>query len=257
MLQNLLPGIDDMQIDRALVGIQLCKDYERNLQTFRVFSKNMKVCRFLGSILIMTTSTFGVNLEWPHGAGSPLPCWVPSPIRCRSYPGKSNRHSTLCTKVLQPLGIIALWSLCFVNSPFQGGPCLLVTGRRKAPGPHSCYSQIQFDLALLFPWDFYFTKSFSKSFYLHVSDRMFSSIFRWLGNRGNQLAATKTLGFFFVLIVIFHYVITEWNLWFNRKPEAPVLNIMTVLNILKCILWHSILLHYGIYFFLETKHRKA
>lgn len=168
-----------------------------------------------------------------------------------------NQIDTLCTKVLQPLGIIALWSLCFVNSPFQGGPCLLVTGRRKAPGPHSCYSQIQFDVALLFPWDFYFTKSFSKSFYLHVSDRMFSSIFRWLGNRGNQLAATKTLGFFFVLIVIFHHVITEWNLWFNRKPEAPVLNIMTVLNILKCILWHSILLHYGIYFFLETKHRKA
>lgn len=78
MLQNLLRALKTGRYTEHWKV--LCKDHER------ISRENLRVCRFLGSVLIVSNSTFGANLERLHGAGSPLPCRVPPPIRCRSFP---------------------------------------------------------------------------------------------------------------------------------------------------------------------------
>lgn len=54
MVQNL---VDNKQTHRALEGIQLCKGHER------ISRENQNVCRFLGSVLMVSNSTFRANLE--------------------------------------------------------------------------------------------------------------------------------------------------------------------------------------------------
>nr|KAF6405018.1 hypothetical protein HJG63_009341 [Rousettus aegyptiacus] len=101
MMQNL---VDKKQTHRALEGIQLCKGHER------ISRENQKVCRFLGSVLTVSNSTFSANLERPHEVGSPF--LGPSSQQMQKFSGKSSGHFTLCTRGLQPLGVIVLCYLC-------------------------------------------------------------------------------------------------------------------------------------------------
>lgn len=63
---ELASGTDNKQIHRALEDIQLCKRHKR------ISRENLKVCRFLGSVLIVSNSIFSDNLEWLHGQAVPF-----------------------------------------------------------------------------------------------------------------------------------------------------------------------------------------
>lgn len=158
MLQNLSRGIGNKQTRRALEGIQLCKDHEG------IARESQNVCGFLGSVLDVSNPTFSANLEWLQEVGSSFPRWVPPASRYRSFleikwilyflyqrAPATGCHGSMLTAML-------------FKFSFGGQACSLVTYLWKFPGQQSCYSQIQFGLALLFPWDFSFTISFSKSF---------------------------------------------------------------------------------------------
>ena len=155
-LQDLSQGIDNKQTHRALEGIVM----QRSWGDCQRKSKRLWVLR---KCFDVSNPTFSANLERLQEVGSSLPRWVPPAIRYRSFPEIKWILHLLYQRAPATgwRGSMLIAMLCKFS--FGGQACLLITHLWKPPGRQSCYSQIQFGFVLLCPWDFYFTKSFSKS----------------------------------------------------------------------------------------------
>lgn len=127
----------------------------------------------------MSNPTFSANLERLHGVGSSLPHWVPPAIRCRSFP--EIKWPLQCVYQRAPAtSVMALCELCFVNSLLEAGLFASHT-----PFKASRMTKLLPNLALLCFFLAIFTSlhPFPNHLCLRVIDRMFSSMFRWIGNR--------------------------------------------------------------------------